>query len=66
MKVELIAPPFVEVPPRGYGGTERILDLLGRGLVGKGVDVHLGELVRAREVWGEISSGLKLNELNFN
>jgi len=41
MKIALVAPPFVAVPPTGYGGTERILDYLGRALVDKGVDTTL-------------------------
>lgn len=41
MKIELIAAPFVEVPPKKYGGHERILDYLGRSLHTLGQDVTL-------------------------
>ena len=39
--VAVIAPPWVAVPPPGYGGTERVLDDLCRALVGQGHDVLL-------------------------
>ncbi|MCD4666767.1 glycosyltransferase [archaeon] len=41
MKVSLIAPPFVEVPPKKYGGTERVLDCLGNQLINLGTNVIL-------------------------
>jgi glycosyltransferase involved in cell wall biosynthesis len=41
MRVALIAPPWVAVPPPAYGGTELVLDLLGRGLMAAGHDVML-------------------------
>jgi glycosyltransferase involved in cell wall biosynthesis len=41
MKVGLIAPPWVAVPPPAYGGTEAIVDRLARGLVAAGVEVLL-------------------------
>ncbi len=41
MRVGLIAPPWVPVPPPGYGGTEAVIDVLARGLAGLGHDVHL-------------------------
>lgn len=41
MKVALIAPPFVEVPPREYGGTERKINNLGGKLIEKGLEVIL-------------------------
>jgi len=41
MKLALIAPPFASVPPKGYGGTERILDYLGRELIKQEVDTTL-------------------------
>ena len=41
MRVAVIAPPWVAVPPPGYGGTERVLDDLCRALVGQGHDVLL-------------------------
>ena len=41
MRVGLVAPPWVTVPPRGYGGTEIVVDNLARGLVERGHDVEL-------------------------
>jgi glycosyltransferase involved in cell wall biosynthesis len=41
MRVALIAPPWVPVPPPAYGGTEGIVDLLARGLQEAGQDVLL-------------------------
>ena len=41
MRVSVIAPPWVAVPPPGYGGTERVLDDLCRALVEQGHDVLL-------------------------
>ena len=37
----MIAPPWVPVPPTGYGGTEGVIDTLARGLRGLGHDVVL-------------------------
>lgn len=41
MRVAVIAPPWVAVPPPAYGGTERVLDELCRGLAADGHDVLL-------------------------
>lgn len=41
MKIALLAPPYLPVPPIGYGGTERIVHFLAEGLVKKGHDVTL-------------------------
>ncbi len=41
MKIALLAPPYLSVPPKGYGGVERIVHLLSEGLVRKGHDVTL-------------------------
>lgn len=41
MKIALLAPPYLPVPPLGYGGTERIVAALADGLVEKGHDVTL-------------------------
>src|SRR3954449_5784778 len=42
MRIALIAPPWLPVPPPGYGGTEVVLDGLARGLVDAG---HEGLLI---------------------
>lgn len=41
LRVGIIAPPWLPVPPVAYGGTENVLDILARGLVTAGVDVVL-------------------------
>jgi glycosyltransferase involved in cell wall biosynthesis len=41
MRVALIAPPWITVPPPGYGGTEAVIDTLARGLRSAGHDVLL-------------------------
>ena len=39
MKIAIIAPPFIAVPPRKYGGTELFIAELARGLQLQGIDV---------------------------
>jgi glycosyltransferase involved in cell wall biosynthesis len=41
MRIVIIAPPWVAVPPPAYGGTEAVLDTLARGLHADGHDVLL-------------------------
>ena len=41
MKIALLAPPYLSVPPKAYGGTEKIVSLLAEGLVDLGHDVTL-------------------------
>jgi glycosyltransferase involved in cell wall biosynthesis len=41
MRIGLIAPPWVPVPPPAYGGTEAVVDRLARGLVDAGHEVLL-------------------------
>ena len=41
MKIAVIAPPFLSIPPVKYGGTEKIIYYLVEGLVKRGVDVTL-------------------------
>src|SRR5579859_4284413 len=41
MRIAITADPDLPVPPRHYGGIERIIDLLVRGLVEQGHDVTL-------------------------
>lgn len=42
MRIALIAPPWLPVPPPAYGGTEILVDTLARGLEAAGHDVVLG------------------------
>ena len=39
MRIALIAPPFIPVPPKKYGGTELFIGELARGLQGQEIDV---------------------------
>ena len=41
MRIGLIAPPWVPVPPPAYGGTEVVIDNLARGLQELGHEVRL-------------------------
>src|SRR5580700_9413274 len=41
MRIAIVAPPWLPVPPPAYGGTENVLDTLARGLKGAGHDVLL-------------------------
>jgi glycosyltransferase involved in cell wall biosynthesis len=41
MHIGLVAPPWLPVPPSGYGGTESVVDALARGLVAAGHEVTL-------------------------
>lgn len=41
MRIALIAPPWVPVPPRAYGGTEAVIDRLARGFQDAGQEVML-------------------------
>ncbi|HET6174011.1 MAG TPA: glycosyltransferase family 4 protein [Gaiellales bacterium] len=41
LRIAVLAPPWFAVPPRRYGGTEAIVNLLVDGLVGAGHDVTL-------------------------
>ncbi len=41
MRIGLVAPPWIAVPPPSYGGTESVIDNLARGLVDRGHEVVL-------------------------
>jgi glycosyltransferase involved in cell wall biosynthesis len=41
VKIALIAPPWLPVPPPAYGGTEAVIDRLARGFSAAGADVLL-------------------------
>ncbi|MHB1533779.1 MAG: glycosyltransferase family 4 protein [Acidimicrobiales bacterium] len=41
MRIAIVAPPWLSVPPPGYGGTENVLDALARGLQDAGHHVLL-------------------------
>ena len=39
LRIAMVAPPWIPVPPRGYGGIELVVDLLGRELMRRGHDL---------------------------
>jgi glycosyltransferase involved in cell wall biosynthesis len=41
LRIALVAPPWFEIPPQGYGGIERMCFDLAQGLVARGNDVTL-------------------------
>ncbi|HVL33710.1 MAG TPA: glycosyltransferase family 4 protein [Actinomycetota bacterium] len=41
MRIALLSPPWIPVPPQGYGGIEWVVSLLGEELVARGHDVTL-------------------------
>jgi glycosyltransferase involved in cell wall biosynthesis len=41
LRIAVVAPPWIPVPPPGYGGIEEVVRLLCRGLVRRGHDVTL-------------------------
>jgi glycosyltransferase involved in cell wall biosynthesis len=41
MRIAQVSPPWVAVPPKGYGGIEWVVSLLADGLAGRGHDVTL-------------------------
>jgi len=41
LRVAMLAPPWIPVPPSGYGGIEAVVDLLCEALVARGHDVTL-------------------------
>src|SRR5215207_9694002 len=41
MRIAEVAPPWIPVPPEGYGGIELVVDLLARGLQARGHEVTL-------------------------
>lgn len=73
MRIGLISPPWVPVPPPAYGGTEVVVDRLARGLVAAGHEVLLAASagsscpvpqVRGTEVPDPDNIGKALPELN--
>lgn len=41
MRIAIVSPPWVAVPPQAYGGTENVIDTLARGLQAAGHEVLL-------------------------
>jgi glycosyltransferase involved in cell wall biosynthesis len=53
MRIAMVAPPWLQIPPEGYGGIETICADLTDGLVARGHEVHL------------FASGIDGTEANF-
>lgn len=70
MRIALLAPPYLPVPPKAYGGTEKIVSLLAEGLVKLGHDVTLfasGESITKAKLFSTFphslgNSGLKKSD----
>ena len=41
LNIAMLAPPWLPIPPEGYGGIEQVVDLLCKGLVDLGHHVTL-------------------------
>src|SRR5215475_15604555 len=64
MKIAQIAPPMESVPPRLYGGTERIVSYLTEELVAQGHDVTLfasGDSITRARLIASCPQALRLN-----
>ena len=48
LRIGIVAPPWFEIPPEGYGGIEWVCYWLVEGLVDRGHDVTLVAAGRAR------------------
>jgi glycosyltransferase involved in cell wall biosynthesis len=48
LRIAILAPPWIEIPPPGYGGVEQVVDLLCRELVGGGHAVTLFAAPRSK------------------
>ena len=68
MRIALTADPELPVPPGQYGGIERIIDFLARGLTDRGHEVtlfaHAGSATAGRLVpWPRLSSSARLDTI---
>lgn len=65
MRIALTADPEIPVPPTQYGGIERVVDMLVRGLVARGHDVtvfaHPQSATAGRLIWHGGSSRSKID-----
>ena len=59
MRIAEIAPPWVKVPPEGYGGIEWIVSLLTDGLVERGHEVTLYASGDSTTQWQAIAPRLR-------
>lgn len=69
MKIAQIAPIWYRVPPRKYGGTEQVVNVLTEGLVKKGHEVTLfasGDSITKAKLVSVVGEGLLDQGLTFN
>lgn len=68
MRIAQLAPLVESVPPKGYGGTELVVDLLTEELVKEGHDVSLfasGDSITSAKLVSIIPESLRLSQDNF-
>ncbi len=58
MRIGLIAPPWLTVPPAGYGGTEAVVGLLARGLAELGHEVLLAAAAGSTSPVAQVAGSL--------
>jgi hypothetical protein len=66
VKIAQVAPLYESVPPRAYGGTERVVSYLTEALVEMGHDVTLfasGDSVTNAKLAPVVKAGLRLDPL---
>ena len=59
LRIVLVAPPYFDIPPKGYGGVEVVVAELADALVKRGHDVTVlgaGELVRSTTICTRITA----------
>ena len=61
MKIAMIAPPWLSIPPHGYGGIEVVLDALVPALAALGAEVHLYTVGRT---WPQPPPGVRVHVLD--
>ena len=68
VRIALISPPFESVPPKLYGGTERVVASLARGLIEQDVEVTLfasGDSITDARLIPVVPQGLRLKRPTF-
>ena len=69
MKIAQVAPIFESVPPKGYGGTERVISYLTEELVNRGHDVTLfasGDSVTAARLISSVPASIRAAPKNWS
>jgi glycosyltransferase involved in cell wall biosynthesis len=68
MRVAVLSPLFESVPPKLYGGTERVVYNLCQGLVKKNIEVELfatGDSVSSAKLMAVIEHGIRLSSMRY-